>query len=211
MVQQPRDSKGSADDLVVIGGSVGGIDALHTILSALPPDFAGAIAIVQHRMAARAALLAELLRAWTALDVRDAEDGDLLVEGRVFIAPADRHMFITRERSIALHAGQPIHHVLSSAEPLFESAAIAFGARLTAVVITGGDSDGSIGVRVVKEHGGTVIAQDPATAANPSMPLAAISTGAVDRVLPLDAIAGALVERVARTAESEAGRRMAAP
>lgn len=188
-----------ARDLVVVAGSRGGLDALHTIVAALPVGFAGAIAVVQHRMDSHREMLCELLRSWTVLAVRDARDGDSILAGRILIAPPDRHMTITAARTIALLAGPPIHHVHSSADPLFESAAEAYGTRLTAVVITGGDGDGSTGVRAVRRHGGIVIAQDPATAACPDMPLHAIATGVVDHVLPLETIAAMLIERVGRS------------
>jgi two-component system, chemotaxis family, protein-glutamate methylesterase/glutaminase len=208
MSQRSLDSPEAARHLVVIAGSMGGLDALHTIFAALPADFAGAIAVVQHRMASRGEILCELLRGWTPLDVRDAMEGDLILPGRILIAPADRHMTITRERTTALLAGPPLHHVLSSADPLFETAAMAYGAHLTAVVVTGGDGDGSSGVRTVKQRGGTVIAQDPDTAACADMPLSAIATGAVDRVLALEAIAAALVERVAWSLDRDAEQRV---
>jgi chemotaxis response regulator CheB len=207
MTELQRDSTSEpARDLVVIAGSAGGLAALRAIFAALPADFPASIAVVQHRMAAHGQILCELLRSWTPLDVRDAQEGDAILTGRILIAPPDRHMTITPARTVALLAGRPIHHVLSSADPLFETAAEVFGARLTAVILTGGDGDGSPGVRSVKERGGTVFAQDPATAASASMPLSAIATGAVDRVLPLDAIAAALVERVGRSLERESER-----
>jgi two-component system, chemotaxis family, protein-glutamate methylesterase/glutaminase len=190
----------AASHVVAIAGSAGGLDALHAIFAALPADFAGAIVVVQHRMAAHGNILCELLRTWTSLDVRDACDGDELLAGTILIAPADRHMTVTAERTIVLLSGRPIHHVLSSADPLFETAAATYGARLTAVVLTGGDGDGSTGVRTVKRYGGTVIAQDPATAYCGDMPLSAIATGTVDFVLPLEAIAAALVELVSNPA-----------
>ena len=190
--------------LVVIAASKGGMDALHVIVAALPADFAGAIAIVQHRTPKHDELLSELLRMWTTLDVRDARDGEAILPGRVFVAPADRHMTITRNNTIKLVAGPMLHHVLSSADPLFESAAKVYGPHVTAVVLTGGDGDGSTGVRTVKQYGGIVFAQDPATAECAEMPLSAIATGAVDRVLPLDEIAGALMERVRRPTGSPA-------
>jgi chemotaxis response regulator CheB len=197
---------GAARDLVAIAGSSGGMEALHAICGSLPADFPAAIAIVQHRMTSHAHLLAELLGTWTPLAVRDASDGDLLVAGTIFIAPPDRHMTITAARTIALVEGLPIHHVLSSADPLFETAALVYGERLTAVVITGGDGDGSTGIVEVKRRGGTTIAQDPATAACGDMPRNSIRTGMIDRVLALESIAEALVARV-RPSESSGRER----
>jgi two-component system, chemotaxis family, protein-glutamate methylesterase/glutaminase len=182
--------------LVGLAGSSGGLHALHHVLGALPPAFPAAIAVVQHRLSGNERMLGDLLSRWTRLRVRDAEEGDVLAAGTVFIAPADRHMRVTLERTIALARGAPIHHVLSSADPLFTSGALAYGPRFIAVVLTGGDGDGSDGVRHVRRRHGTVIAQDPATASNDEMPRHAIATGVVDMIVPLDQIAGALVRLV---------------
>jgi two-component system chemotaxis response regulator CheB len=200
-----------ARDLVVMAGSAGGMDALRTILGALGADFSGAIAVVQHRMAAHADLLGELLRTWTPLEVRDACEGDVLTPGTVFIAPPDLHMSVTAAGTVSLVAGGAIHHVLSSADPLFASAAVAYGERLTAVVLTGGDGDGSAGIRSVRLEGGVVIAQDPSTAFCPDMPRSAIATGMVDWVLPLDRIADALIRRANGSLDSGRERPVGAP
>lgn len=186
----------AARDLIAIAAASGGTDALKTICRALPADLPAAIVIVQQRSSARAPRLAEQMATWTSLDVRDAQEGDLLRAGLILIAPADLHMTITGEGTVALVGGGAIHNVLSSADPLFASAAVAYGDRLTAVVLTGEDGDGSAGVRSVNLEGGRVIAQDPASAFCGDMPRAAIATGMVDDVLPLDEIADALVARV---------------
>jgi two-component system, chemotaxis family, protein-glutamate methylesterase/glutaminase len=204
-------SHAPARDLVVLAGSAGGMDALHVILGALPADFSGAIAVVQHRMASHGGLLGELLRTWTDLEVRDACEGDVLTAGTVFIAPPDLHMSVTAAGTISLMAGGAIHHVLSSADPLFASAAVAYGERLTAVVLTGGDGDGSAGVRSVRLEGGVVIAQHPDTAACPDMPRSAIATGMVDWVLPLHEIADVLVRRTNGSLDSGRERPVGAP
>lgn len=196
MEHQEETTTGSARDLVVIAASAGGMEALHAILGALPADFPAAIAVVLHRMTSHAELLGELLRIWSPLSVRDALDGDLLVAGTIFIAPPDRHMTITAARTVALVHGKPIRHVPSSADPLFESAAVVFRDRLTAVILSGGDGDGADGVVAIKRTGGMTIAQDPDTAFCGDMPRSAIATGAIDEVLALESIATALVARV---------------
>ena len=106
-------------------------------------------------------------------------------------------MVVTPGRCFASVDGRRIRHVLSSANPLLDSAAGVYGARLIAVVLTGGDSDATDGVQAVKAAGGTVIVQDPATALIGAMPRAAIETGVVDEVLPLEAIGPAVVRLVA--------------
>ena len=186
--------------LVALAASSGGLHALHHVLGALPAAFPAAIAVVQHRLSGNERMLVDLLSRWTRLNVRDAEERDVLVAGTVFIAPADRHMRVTLDRTVALARGGPIHHVLSSADPLFTSGALAYGPRFIAVVLTGGDGDGSDGVRHVRVRHGTVIVQDPATAANSEMPCHAIATGVVDMIVPLDEIAGVLRRLVAMSA-----------
>lgn len=182
-----------ARDLVVLAASTGGLDALRTVLAALPAGYPAAIGVVQHRMVAHAHLLCRLLTEWTALDVRDAIEGDRLLDGRVLIAPPDRHMIVRADRTITLQDGPPMHHLRSSADPLFTSGAEVFGARLTAIVLTGHAGDGSGAVHAVRRHGGTVIAQDPASAVCGEMPRASIATGQVDLVLTLEEIAARLV------------------
>jgi two-component system chemotaxis response regulator CheB len=182
--------------LIGLAASAGGLHALHHVLGSLTAGFPAAIAVVHHRRAGHERMLGDLLSRWTTLRVRDAEERDVLVSGTVFIAPADRHMRITLDRTVALTRGAPIHHVLSSADPLFTSGALAYGPCFIAAVLSGGDGDGSDGVRQVRVRHGTVIAQEPATAANDEMPRHAIATGVVDLIVPLHEIAGVLVPLV---------------
>ena len=161
---------------------------------AIPADFDAAVAVVLHRTTGHGDLLSTLLAGWTTLDGRDAVDGDVLRGGTIYVAPAEMHMTVTAGRRIALVRGGLIHHVLSSADPLFTSAALAFGSHCIAVVLTGHDGDGSTGVRAVRREGGTVIAENPETALTGSMPSSAIATGCVDQILDLRDIAPALVQ-----------------
>jgi two-component system chemotaxis response regulator CheB len=184
-------------DIVVIAASAGGFRALQRLLASLPANFPVPIAIVQHRSAKAPNVLAPLLQRRTALRVTQIERaGGHLERGNVYIAPPDQHLLVNLDRTFALTDGQKIRSVRSSANPLFTSAAGACGDRVVAVVLTGGDSDGTDGVQSVKAVGGVVIAQDPATAEHRWMPLAAVNTGSVDYVLPLDEI-GPLLVRLA--------------
>ena len=141
-------------------------------------------------------LLPQALARHTRLRVKHAEEGDVLRPGVVYVAPPDRHVLINPDETLSLSQGPKVHHTRPSAEPLFESAAAVLRDRLVAVVLTGEDGDGSGAVRAVKRAGGMVIAQDKATSAVFGMPKAAIQTGAVDVVLPLDGIAPALTALV---------------
>ena len=112
----------------------------------------------------------------------------------MYLAPPDLHLTVHRDDTFGLSDGRKIRHVRSSANPLFESAAEAFGGRVVAVVLTGGDRDAPDGVQSVKTYGGTVIAQDEPTSVHFNMPRSAIETGCVDWVLPLEKIAPILVD-----------------
>jgi two-component system chemotaxis response regulator CheB len=178
--------------LVVIGASAGGVAALSEILSQLSPTFPLAIAIVQHRSMAAPHLLSKVLQKRTRLKVKDAEEGDECLPGVVYVAPPGVHLVVDAQRRLALRDGAKVKHVKPSADVLFASAAEAFERQLIALVLTGGDGDGANGVRVVKDHGGTVISQDEASAQVSGMPRSAIETGDVDFILSLVDIAPTL-------------------
>lgn len=183
-------------DLVVIAASAGGIQALQEILSGLPASFPAPIAIVQHRSRHHPDLLARVLGWHTPLRVKLVEESETLRPGTVYVAPPDLHLTVRADRSLALADGSRIRHVLSSANPLFTSAAEVFGGRLVAVILSGLGRDATDGVQGVKAAGGTVIAQNKATSQHFGMPQSAIATGCVDLILPLEDIAPALVRLV---------------
>ena len=116
--------------------------------------------------------------------------------GTVYIAPPDKHLLANADRTLSLTQSELVHFVRPSADLLFESVAAAFRERAIAVVLTGSGSDGAMGVKAIKKMGGTVIAQDEETSEFFSMPSAAISTGQVDFILPVDEIPQALVALV---------------
>jgi two-component system chemotaxis response regulator CheB len=183
-------------DLVVIAASAGGVQALGTLLSALPPDFPIPVAIVLHRTTQLPNLLADVLGRRTRLPVKLVEQLEPLRPGTVYLAPPDLHFMVRLGGTAYLTDGRKIRFVRSSANPLFESAAEALGGRVLAVVLTGFGRNGTDGVQVVRAHGGTVIAQDRGTSEQFGMPQSAIATGCVSRVLPLREIGPALVQLV---------------
>jgi two-component system chemotaxis response regulator CheB len=140
--------------------------------------------------------MAEILARRTPLTVKQAETGDIVQPGTVYIAPPDKHLLANEDRTLSLTQTELVHFVRPSADLLFESVAAAYRDRAIAVVLTGSGSDGSMGVRAIKKMGGTVIAQDEATSEYFAMPSAAISTGEVDFVLPIEDMASALVSLV---------------
>jgi two-component system chemotaxis response regulator CheB len=188
-------------DIVALASSAGGLRALEEILSALPPEFPAAVVVVQHLDPRHRSLMAEILRRHTALQVKEAEEGDRIAPGMVFTAPPNKHLLINPRGTLSLSDSELVHFVRPSADLLFESVAGSYKDRAIAVVLTGTGSDGTMGVRAIKKMGGTVIAQDEGTSEFFGMPGGAIQTGSVDFVLPLKEIAPALVTLVA-TGES---------
>jgi two-component system, chemotaxis family, protein-glutamate methylesterase/glutaminase len=186
----------AAFDVVALASSAGGIAALSEILGSLPGDFPAAIVVVQHLDPRHRSLMADILRRRTELDVVQASEGDLLRPGMVYIAPPDRHLLVNPDGTISLSHSELVHFVRPSADLLFESVAASYRQRAIAVVLTGTGSDGSMGVGAIKKMGGTVVAQDQASAEFGGMPGAAIRSGHADFILPLDEIASALVTLV---------------
>jgi two-component system chemotaxis response regulator CheB len=183
-------------EIVALAASAGGLHALSVVLPALPPGFEAALVVVQHLAPGHRSLLAEILRSRVRLPIRDAQEGDRLVGGTIYLAPVDRHLLVTPEHTLTLTHTEPVHFVRPAADRLFESVARSYGARAIAVVLTGSGCDGEQGVVAVKRAGGWVLAQDQATSENFGMPGAAIHTGVVDQVLPLDRVAPALIALV---------------
>lgn len=173
---------------VVIGGSAGGAKALGVILSALPGDFALPVFAVQHLHQRDGGSFALHMAGVTPLPVVEPCDKDRIEHGRVYIAPANYHMLVERDGTIALSVDERVNWSRPSIDVLFESAALAWGEAVVAVILTGSNADGAKGMRAVREAGGLTIAQDPASAEYPVMPQAAIDTGAVDEVLRVEEI-----------------------
>jgi two-component system chemotaxis response regulator CheB len=183
--------------MVVVGASWGGSEAVPRLLRGLSPDLAAPVVVVQHRgPGAPEGALLRLLTRTSALPVAEIEDKDEPSAGQVYVAPADYHVLVERGR-LGLSLDAPVRFSRPSIDVLFESAAEAYGSELVAVVLTGANSDGAEGVQRVKEHGGTTLVQDPATAERREMPEAAIATGAADRVLAIEDIADAINALVA--------------
>lgn len=178
--------------VVVIGTSLGGLTALPVILRGLPRGFRCPVVIVQHRAidADDLSLVAALQRG-CLLAVREAEDKDPLVGGRVYLAPADYHVLIEDDH-LTLSTEARVLHARPSIDVLFESAAASHGPGVLAVVLTGASRDGVAGSLEVKRRGGRVIVQDPGGAEAKLMPASVIAEVAVERVLPIEQIAGYL-------------------
>ncbi len=183
-----------------MAASAGGLKALSVILGGLPADFPAAIAIVMHLAPDHKSILAEILDGRSPLEVKQAHTGDVLCHSCVFIAPPNHHLLVGKSGRLKLSSSsaEKVNYARPSAEPLFISVAAAYQKNAIAVVLTGGDGDGSFGVQIIKDKGGTVIAQDRPTSQDFSMPETAIKTGDVDFILPLNEIAPKLMELVER-------------
>jgi len=182
--------------VVALASSAGGIAALSEILGSLPGDFPAAIVVVQHLDPRHRSLMADILRRRTPLEVVQAAEGDRIRPGTAYIAPPDRHLLVNANGTLSLSHSELVHFVRPSADLLFESVAASYRSRAIAVVLTGTGSDGSMGIGAIKKMGGTVVAQDQASAEFSGMPGAAIRSGNADFILPLDEIAPALVTLV---------------
>lgn len=186
----------AAFDIVALAASAGGLSALSKVLGALPPGFPAIMVVVQHLDPRHRSLMADILNRRTPLQVKQAEDGDLLKPATIYIAPPNRHLLVNKNRTLSLSQSELVHFVRPSADLLFESVAASFQERAIAVVLTGTGSDGNMGVKAIKQMGGTVIAQDEKTSEFFGMPGAAIATGSVDFILPLKEIPPALISLV---------------
>jgi two-component system chemotaxis response regulator CheB len=181
-------------DLVVIGASWGGLQAIGTVLGGLPAGFPAAIVVVQHR-GSQDGMLAELLDRGCALAVRGAEDKDPLASGSVLVAPPGYHLLVEAD-AVALSIDEPVAFSRPSIDVLLSSAAASHGERAVGVVLTGANADGARGLSEIRRRGGVAIVQDPAEAERPQMPRAALAACPGAQVRPLAAIAPELVQLV---------------
>jgi two-component system chemotaxis response regulator CheB len=186
----------AAYDIIAMAASAGGLSALSAVLGKIPEHFPAMIVVVQHLDPRHRSLMADILSRRTYLRVLEARDGLVLAPATVYIAPPDRHLLVNPDDSLSLTQSELVHFVRPSADLLFESVAASHKERAIAVVLTGTGSDGVMGVQAIKKMGGTVIAQDEKTAEFFGMPSAAIQSGSVDFILPLDEIAPALLTLV---------------
>ena len=179
-------------DVIVIGGSAGGFSAVIEILSGLPPDLPAIIGVVIHRGAASTSDWSVSLGMKTRLRVVEPTDGSPLARGVVYIAPADCHMTFERDH-IALARGAKEHYTRPAVDPLFTSAALAYGPRVVGVVLTGGGHDGMQGLLDITSAGGLSLVQQPTEATDASMPEYAIAHDHVRAALTVDRIGDAIV------------------
>jgi two-component system, chemotaxis family, protein-glutamate methylesterase/glutaminase len=181
-------------DIVVVGGSAGGIEPMGTLLSLIPKDIPAAIFFVLHVPSTRNSLLPEILSR-SGFEVRQPVDGEPIRHGQVRVAPPDRHMLLERERVRVLFGPRHNRH-RPAIDPLFRTATREFGARVIGVILSGSLDDGTAGLYAIKRRGGLAFVQDPQTAVMSSMPQSAIEQVAVDFVGPVRDLARQIVKHV---------------
>lgn len=176
-------------EAIVIGCSAGGLDALRILLSALPAQSASAVIIVAHAAPDAIHHLPAILARNCRLPVNEAHEREPVLSGHVYVAPPNYHLLIEPDRNFALSVDERVCFVRPAIDVLFCAAADVYGKRLAGVILTGANSDGAVGLQAIKKAGGYALVQDPGSAYADAMPRAAIATGVVDKVLPLDALA----------------------
>jgi two-component system chemotaxis response regulator CheB len=197
----------SGRDIVVVGASAGGIEALSGFVSGLPADFPGAIFVVVHTSPEAPSILPRLLARAGRLPAKHAESGEPIVAGRIYVAPPDWHLLV-RPGYVELTHGPRENHARPAVDPLFRSASRAYGPRVVGVVLSGALGDGTAGLLAIKARGGTAVVQDPAEALVEGMPSSALKLVDVDRVLPAADIAPALVRYAGESIATRGGAEM---
>ena len=173
-------------DAIVIGASAGGLQALTAILPCLPGKISLPTLIVQHRASDSDESSIVRLNGLSSVHVKEAEFGESIRAGTVYIAPAGYHLHVESNRTLRLSVDAPVLYARPSIDVLFRSAADVYGKHLVGVVLTGANQDGAEGAKHIKQQGGLVVVQNPDTAQQLAMPRAAIKAVEPDHVLDLN-------------------------
>jgi two-component system, chemotaxis family, protein-glutamate methylesterase/glutaminase len=179
-------------DIVVVGASAGGTEALTELVRALPAEFPAAIFVVVHFPASASSVLPRILSRAGSLPATHPEDGDTFATGRIYVARPDCHLLV-RDGRLSVRRGPKENNSRPAIDPLFRSAARSAGKRVIGVVLSGNLDDGTAGLLSIKQHGGIAVIQAPETAQYPGMPRSAIDHVPVDYVVPIEQMAGLLV------------------
>jgi two-component system chemotaxis response regulator CheB len=193
---------GAPPAVIALAASAGGVEALTRVVGGLPKDLPAAVLVVLHIAPVGPSVLPSIIARQGKLPAIHPSDGDPLVAGCVYVAPPDFHLTVTRERA-RVSAGPRENGNRPAADPLFRSVAAEFGPKGAGVVLSGSLDDGTAGLAAVKRAGGLTVVQDPEEAAFPSMPASAAAYVHPDHVVPLDEIAGILVDFAKRIASGE--------
>jgi two-component system chemotaxis response regulator CheB len=191
-------------DIVVVGTSAGGVEALSQLTAGLPGDLPAAVFVVLHIPPNSASALPAILHRRGLLPAAHAVHGEPVRHGRIYVAPPDHHLLL-RPDGVHLTRGPRENGHRPAVDVLFRSAAAAFGSRVVGVVLTGALDDGTAGLAAIKRHGGVALVQEPSEALAPSMPVSAIAHVAVDRVLSVSELGTALVDLAKEPAPVDGG------
>src|SRR5437660_3614276 len=190
-------------DIVVVGASAGGVEALATLVSTLPPRLPAAIFVVLHISAHSPSFVPDILDRSGLLETVQASDGMEIKHGRIYVAPPDHHMLVGHGYVRVVRGPKENRH-RPAIDPLFRSAALAYGRQVVGVVLTGALDDGTAGLYAIKQRGGIAIVQNPKEALYPSMPRSALEHVNIDYCLSLSDI-GPRLERLAHQQAGEEG------
>jgi two-component system chemotaxis response regulator CheB len=191
-------------DIMVVGASAGGLEALKLLVSGLPQDFRAALFVVQHIAPEAVSVLPAILSRAGPLPAAHADNGQAIEPGHIYVAPPDHHLLV-EPWHIRLTRGPKENRFRPAVDVLCRSAAYAYGPRAVGVILTGSLDDGTAGLWAIKDRGGIAVVQDPEEALFPSMPKSALRHVAVDYCLPLADIAPLLVRLSAIPAPEEGG------
>jgi two-component system, chemotaxis family, protein-glutamate methylesterase/glutaminase len=194
-------------DIIVIGASAGGIQALTTLVAGLPRDFPASLVVVVHIPPYAISRLPEILSRSGPLPAAHARHGEAIEPGRIYIAPPDRHLLV-RAGWIELSRGPRENHCRPAIDPLFRTAARVYGARVIGIILSGALYDGSMGLLAIKTRGGMAIVQDPQEAIVDSMPRRAIERVEAEHVLPVAEMAAALTDLIRQPVIAQGGTSM---
>ena len=183
-------------DIIVVGASSGGVEALIALVRGLPPDLQASVFVVLHVSPGSPSILPQLLDKAGPLPASHASDEDEIEHGRIYVAPPDHHLLVA-PGLVRVVRGPRENRSRPAIDPLFRTAAVAYGQRVVGVVLTGTLDDGTAGMVAIKTDGGIAVVQDPKEALYPSMPLSVLEQVDVDHCLPVAQIA-ALLERLAK-------------
>jgi len=179
-------------NIIVVGASAGGFEALKTLVKALPSELPASIFIVWHMSPDVRGIMPQVLNRLNTLPASQAFDGEVIEEGRIYVAPPDRHL-ILEDGLVRVTRGPKENRFRPAIDPLFRSAAYHYGADAIGIILSGALDDGTSGLWTIKQRGGIAIVQDPRDAEVPSMPQNAIREVEVDHVVPLEAMGELLV------------------
>jgi two-component system chemotaxis response regulator CheB len=177
--------RGRRFEAVVIGGSAGGVDALVTLLPALPASYALPVICILHMPGDRESRLAELFAERLPLPVREAADKEEILPGTVYFAGPRYHLSVEHDRTFSLSCEPPVHFARPAIDVLMESSADAYGPGLVGILLTGANHDGADGMAHIRARGGFTVVQDPTDAQVATMPEAAIGRSHPNLILPL--------------------------